>query len=90
MGGARGGLNEGGDFMSMTAKCYMFLESPWTDQTGIVGKVGNLGKVRKVGKVGKEGHVGNVGNLGKVGKLGQMGKVGNGSKLLLSTPYGSK
>ena len=44
-GGTRGGLNEGGDFMSLTPKCDMFLESPRADPTGNVGKVGNLGKV---------------------------------------------
>ena len=58
MGGPRGGLNEGGDLMSLTPKCDMFLESPQADQTGNVGKVGNVGKAGIVGKFGKVGRVG--------------------------------
>ena len=47
--GGPGGLNEGGDFMSLTPKCDMFLEIPWEDQTENIGKVGNVVIVGKVG-----------------------------------------
>ena len=40
--GGPGGLNEGGDFISLTPKCDMFLKIPRADQTKNVGKVGKL------------------------------------------------
>ena len=42
----------GGDSMSLTAKCDMFLKSPRVDQTE---KVENIGKVGNLGKGGEGG-----------------------------------
>ena len=57
--------------MSITPNCNTFLESPWVDQKGNVGKIGNIRKVEKFGKEDK---------VEKVGKEGKVWKIGNGPK----------
>ena len=92
--GGPGGLNKGGDLMSLTPKCDMFLEIPWEDQTENVGKIGNIGIRGKLGQVGKLGKVGKVGKERKVGKVERVGKVQkvvkcpNGSKWVKMAPNG--
>ena len=68
-GGVVGGLNEGGNLMSLTPQRDMVLESSWGDQTGNVGEVGNIGNVGKVEKGEKSRKIKkkNVWKLVKVG-----------------------